>query len=346
VDRPYDSGKVMDLTWLRSSDDGIGRNHVARYNVYRRMANVAQVPALVGTVTATDAASYAWADTTVPIDLVMYEYTVTAATGSGAESTPTGPAQCAAENNNVVVFNPPTNFTVADVAGDTGGQLVLTWNRSTSEGEVGPPPPPPVLTVVPQGGYGGQYDIYRRVASGTYTAAPTLVVSAAGTSDPMTYVDTGLTNGTRYYYKMRYRRYNQVSDFTAEVSAIPVNNKATSSSAGAPADGAEPSATTPADAGLSVQLTEAPTTVLVGQDLVLTVDVTGAGASSVYLEYSLNGAAAARTAAVTGQGAFRTAIKLRTGSLSPRSVVRVRAVVVSGTQTAASAIATIVTASP
>ena len=346
ADHPYDTGKVIDLTWARSGDDGIGRNHVTKYNVYRRMANVAQDPALVGAVTATGAATYAWSDTTVPMDLILYEYTLKAATSSGAESSAAGPAQAASENNNVVVFQPPTNFTVVDVAGDTGGQLLLTWNRSVSEGDIGPPPPPPVLSsVTPQGGYGGTYEFYRRPSTGTYGTVPTFSVSAAGTNNPMTYIDSGLTNGTRYYYKVRYRRYNQISNFTAEASAIPVNNISGASVASVD-DGTSSTATAPA-AGLAVRLVEAPQTASVGQDLVLTAAVSGnQGAGTVYLQYSLNGAAAARTAAVSGQGDFTARLKLRTNSLPPGAIVQVRAVVVSGSQTAVSSTATITVASP
>ncbi|MCE5237735.1 fibronectin type III domain-containing protein [bacterium] len=349
VDHPYDTGKVIDLTWTRSSDDGIGRDHVASYRIYRCMANVSQTPSVVGTVTATNAASYSWSDTTVPIDLVLYEYTITAVSNGGQESEACTAAQCASENNNVLAFDPPTSFTVADVAADSGGQLLLTWYRSDSEDEVGPPPPPPSFstsTVTTEGGYGGQYDIYRRTGTTAYTAAPTIIVSAAGTTDPMTYVDSGLTNGTRYYYKMRYRRYNQISGFTAEVSAIPVNNTSSSSSASPSSTDVESSSLSTAAATLSVQLSDTPGTALVGQDLVLSADVTGTGGSSVYLQYSINGAPAARTAAVTGQGSYQAQLKLRIGSLPPGSTIRVRAVAVSGQETATSPIATIATASP
>ncbi|MBU0607673.1 MAG: hypothetical protein KKI08_07280, partial [Armatimonadetes bacterium] len=162
---------------------------------------------------------------------------------------------------------------------------------------------------------------------------------------PMTYIDSGLTNGIRYYYKVRYRRYNQISNFTAEASAIPVNN-ISGASVAAVDDGTSATATAPA-AGLAVRLVQAPPTASVGQDLVLTAAVSGSqGAGSVYLQYSINGAAAARTAAVSGRGDFTARLRLKTNSLAPGAVVQVRAVAANGSQTAVSSIATITVASP
>lgn len=347
-DRPYDNGGIIDLAWGRSGDDGAGRNHVANYRVYRKMANVVQESTLVGTVTATDAVNYQWSDTTVPMELILYEYTVVAVSSGGAVSTAAGPARAAAENNNVLVFQPPTGLTVVDVTGDAGGQLRLTWTRSTSEDDIGPPPPPPVTfsagEVSPQGTLGGQYEFYRRTSSGTYGSTPTFVVSDAGTTNPMTYVDTGLSNGTMYTYKVRYRRYNQVSAFTAEASATPVVGPAAAAAPAAVDPVTQPEDEEPAT--LTVSLSNPPQTVLVGQDLTLTADVNGPGAGSVCLEYSINGAAVARTAAVSGQGSYQATIRIKTSVLSPRSVIRVRAVAVSGALSAASDVATVMTASP
>jgi hypothetical protein len=348
VDRPYDNGGIIDLGWDRSGDDGLNLDHVTKYYIYRRMANVTTDPEKIGEVVANDSAHYDWPDTTVPMELILYEYTVTAVSVGLVESVPAGPVQASSENNNVIVFQPPTNFTVADVTGDAGGQLLLTWNRSTSEGDIGPPPPPPVVfgsEVTPQGGYGGEYDFYRRPEGGSYGSTPTFIVSAAGTNDPMTYVDVGLTNGVRYYYKALYRRYNQISNFTAEVSAIPVNNQSGGASVGPAqtdtADDPTADTTVSTDAALSAQLVRPPSRIPAGQDALLTAAVRASGAASVALQYSVNGGATLRTAAQSGTGSFRARIALPTATLRPGSVIRVRAVATSGGAMAVSEVATI-----
>lgn len=315
VDAPYDNGGVINLTWSKSADDGGGTGRVNRYFIYRRMANVTSDPDKIATVTATGAATYAYADSTVAADLILYDYTVTAVTTTDAESAPAGPARASSEDNNAVVFDPPTGLTVADVPADTGGQLRLTWYRSPSENEIGPPPPPPFLSA--QGGYGGQYDFYRRTASGSYTATPTFVVSADGTTNPMAYTDTGLTNGTRYYYKVRYRRYNQISDFTAEASAIPLVGGGNPAAAGAAAASAEVAAAVAA----------------AGADLEVPVTVRATGASTVALEWSVTGEAAQFTASQSGSGEYQVSFRLPTASLTPGTVVTVRVVLRVGDET-------------
>lgn len=331
-DRPYDDGGVIELSWTKSADDGSGQKLVTQYNVYRRMANVVTAPTKIGTVPATGTASYAWNDTTVPMDLILYDYTVTAVAASGKESTPAGPARASADDNNIVVFSPPTSLVADDMPADAGGQILLTWKRSTDEGEIGPPPPPPLLGTA--GGYGGQYEFYRRTAATAYPERPTFVVSADGTDDPMSYVDKGLTNGTRYYYKAVYRRYNQISTFSNETSAIPAVGTGTAAASTSQAGGG-----TDATATLTVALSEPPATVAVGSDLVVTAQVSGAGASSVCLEWTLDGVAVQRTSAVSGQDGYAAQLTLKTASWARGTVVRVRALATDGQVTAASATA-------
>jgi hypothetical protein len=144
---------------------------------------------------------------------------------------------------------------------------------------------------------------------------------------------------------VRYRRYNQISEFTAEASAVPAINTASASVGTAAGDEGTTSAVTAATEGLSVRLDNAPATVAVGQDLVLTAVVGGnTGAASVYVQYSINGAALACTAAVTGQDDFTAPVRVKTSHLSPGATVYVRAVVVTCTQTAVSTVATVTTA--
>ncbi len=320
ADRPYDEGKAIDLEWSRSADDGGGLRHVDRYFVYRKQANLQTEPEKIGVVAAVGAATYQWTDTKVPLDLIIYEYTVRAVSVGGMLSDPAGPVRASSEHNSLLVFDPPTNLSARDVPSDSGGQIELTWYRSPSEDDIGPPPPPPLM--VTQGGYGGEYEFYRRAAGQNYEERPTFVVSADGTNDPMTYVDKGLTNGTRYYYKVRYRRWNQISDFTAEVSAIPVVGTGTSAAA---------ATSEPAIPGtLQVTLVDAPATVPAGTDLILTAVVSGPGRSSVALEWCMAGGSPARTSAVGGEGDYEAPLRLKTSRLARGSVVFVRAVASDG----------------
>lgn len=343
IDSPYDLGGVIDLTWNKSADDNAGRRTVTKYYIYRRMANVVEDPVKIGEIAANGAALYKWSDTQVPMNLIVYEYTVKAVAASGALSPAAGPATADASNNNVVLFQPPTNLTVADVPADSGGQLLLTWYRSPSEGDIGGPPPPPISPtkgVNAKGGYGGQYEFYRRTATGSFGTTPTFIVSAAGTNDPMTSVDSGLVNGATYYYKVRYRRYNQISDFTSQASGTPANNKSSSLSAD-PADGSKTGATPdPAAAGPSVTLENPPSELLAGQDGVVKVAAIATGRTAVCLEYTINGSVA-RTAAVVGSGAYQADIKLRTAGLPAGTAILVRALLTGDGVSAASAVTTI-----
>lgn len=341
VDHPYDTGGVIDVGWNKSPDDGSGRNTVAKYFIYRRMANVVGDPVKIGEKPANASTVYSWSDTAVPINLILYEYTVKAVAASGALSAAAGPARTSADNNNVLVFQAPTHLAVTDVPADTGGQLLLTWNRSTSEGDIGPPPPPPVAGpsgVTAKGGYGGQYEFYRRTAIGTYGTTPTFIVSAAGTTDPMTYIDSGLVNGATYYYKALYRRYNQISAFTPEVSGIPVANKA--ASLGSTTGDGSTAASDPATAAPSVTLLNPPSQVPAGQDAVVGVSVSATGRTAVCLEYALNGSLA-RTAAVTGSGVYQTRVKLHTAGLPTGTIIQVRARLTGDGVSAVSAVTTI-----
>lgn len=336
-DHPYDAGGVIDLTWTASGDDGAGTKRVTRYVIYRRMANVQTDPVQIGTLSATGAATYAWSDSAVPLDLILYEYTVRATTATGALSAAAGPLRLNSEDNNVLTFEAPTNLTATSGG---SGKIVLSWYRSSSEDDIGGPPPPPITST--KGGYGGTYEFYRRTATGSYTVEPTFTVSADGTNDPMSYTDSGLTNGVTYYYKVRYRRYNMISAFTAEASAKPSATSTQSVSDGTAGEATSGTATKDADAtDLSAVLVDAPGQVALGRDLALQVAVSAPARSSVCLQYTV-GEAAARTAAVSGTGRYQAELRLRTSTLAAGTVVRVRAVVTAADgRTAASTAATI-----
>ncbi|MBI5406211.1 MAG: putative Ig domain-containing protein, partial [Nitrospirae bacterium] len=99
----------------------------------------------------------------------------------------------------------PTTLLAADVAGDNGGAIVLNWALSTA-GDV------------------TQQRIYR----GTATGGPygTLVTTIPNNTTS-TYTDnTGLTNGTTYYYVIRAYDGTQESGNSNQASAVPIDNTA------------------------------------------------------------------------------------------------------------------------
>jgi len=90
--------------------------------------------------------------------------------------------------------NPPTGLQAT--AGD--GRVTLTWTASSTPG-VG-------------------YNVYRATASGAYGATPVNPEPVAGT----TYTDTGLVNGTTYYYVVKARDASgHLSEASNEVAATP-----------------------------------------------------------------------------------------------------------------------------
>jgi chitodextrinase len=135
--------------------------------------------------------------------------TVTATDGSHAL---TAKAVDAAGNSTVSaavtvqVYNPPvapTGLSVADVAGDQGGALRLTWTVSTSTD----------IT---------QQRIYRGTASG----GPYSLVTTITGNTTSSYTNTGLTNGTTYYYVVRAYDGTTESGNSNVGSAIPRDNLA------------------------------------------------------------------------------------------------------------------------
>lgn len=106
----------------------------------------------------------------------------------------------------VQVYNPPvapTGLSVADVAGDQGGALQLTWTISTS------------VDIT-------QQRIYRGTASG----GPYSLVTAITDNTTSSYTNTGLTNGTTYYYVVRAFDGSTESINSNQGSALPQDNLA------------------------------------------------------------------------------------------------------------------------
>ncbi len=320
-DRPADEGGVIVVEFDRSLDDGTGWDHVDHYNIYRKQAALAEDPSPIATVNATGAASYSYEDTGLT-GLVLYEYTVDAESVSGALSEPAGPVRAVAENNNVLTWDPPTGLTAADQASDYGGQIRLQWYRSPSEGSPGPPPPPPFSA--PAADYGGEYEFYRKAGSGGYPDTPSFSVSADGIADPMAYIDSGLTDGVTYTYKVRYRRGNRISEFTAEASATPIDNL------GAPASVSTPgSVSTQDQAAVTV---DAPEFAPAGANAPVIMQV-AADKGILQVQFALAGELKWREGPkmqVTGPGLY--SVTVPTANLHPGVSIRVRAALTTATR--------------
>jgi L-serine deaminase len=97
--------------------------------------------------------------------------------------------------------NAPTALTAVDTPADSGGAINLSWTPSTSS------------TVV-------QQRIYRSTTSG----GPYSLVSTITNNTTNTFTNTGLTNGTTYYYVVRAYDGTQESANSNQASAIPANN--------------------------------------------------------------------------------------------------------------------------
>ncbi|MEW6684379.1 MAG: fibronectin type III domain-containing protein [Nitrospirota bacterium] len=189
VDRPADNGGAIDLSWTPSTSID-----VTQQRVYRSLTSGGPYT-LITTIGNNTTGAYT--------DLGLsngttYYYVVRAfdATQESANSNQTSaiPADNAAAA-------PPTGLSAADVAGDQGGALALSWTPSTD------------LDVTAQ-------RVYRSLTAG----GPYSLVTNFANNTTAAYTDTGLTNGTTYYYVVRAFDGTQESANSNEASAVPVDN--------------------------------------------------------------------------------------------------------------------------
>ena len=96
---------------------------------------------------------------------------------------------------------PPTTLTAIDAPQDQGGAIQLTWS------------PSPNATII-------QQNIYRGAISG----GPYTLITSIQDGFTSSYVDKGLTNGTRYYYVVRAYDGTFESASSNESSAAPADN--------------------------------------------------------------------------------------------------------------------------
>ena len=156
------------------------------YNVYRSGGSAGSTATLIASKLTTTG----YTDSTVT-NGTGYTYTVTAsnAAGTSAQSA----SATATPQSSTVIPGVPTS--VAATAGNTS--IALSWAASTGTAPL-------------------TYNVYRGTSAGGESTTP-IAAKLAST----TYTDTGLTNGTRYYYTVSAGNSAGTGKQSAEVSATP-----------------------------------------------------------------------------------------------------------------------------
>jgi hypothetical protein len=321
ADRPDDTGQAVIVQWDRSGDDGTGRNIVAKYIVYRKLTSVFDSPATrVRVVAATGAASYELLDASSELmNLRSYTYWAVAVSATGVQSDNSNEAEAVPRNDTILAA--PTNLTAVDHAGN-GNAIDLAWNRSSSEGGVGPPPPPPFGV---QGSDGqadttGDYEVFRRRSGQAWPTTPYMTVPASIQGSPIQVTDTQAPNGVTFDYKVRYRISTAISPFSNTATATARN------------DGSSTAST----AGLSVEITQAPTSVAAGQPVAITAQVESEELSAVRLEWRVNNGLWQKATGKTGRGTYEATFTLMPGGVQAGDALHVVAVASDATDEAKS----------
>jgi len=317
-DRPDDSGGAVYVRFLRSPDDGGGRSIVRTYNVFRQLTSTQPGPVTcVTTVTANGSASYQILDTGPSLeDFRTYTYWVVAYTATGVASDDSNTAEARPEDN--IILAAPTTLTARDRPGDSGGAIILSWTRSTSE-DGGPPPPPPPSGPRHAGGPSAQterriYEVFRRQAGEDWPPAPSKIVPTSVTGNPLTTLDSGLPNGVQFEYRVRLRINSAISPFSNIARAA------------ASAGGSAPSAAGDGG-GLTVTIANAPQSATAGSAISVKVRVEGKGESCVRLAWTTAGSGTWwATTEMTGKGAYDAYFSLAPGDVGPGDEVRMVAV--------------------
>jgi fibronectin type 3 domain-containing protein len=169
---------------------------VTSYQIYR-----GTTPGGEGATPLATVASSSYTDTTVTSG-VTYYYEIVALTGATASARSSEYA--ASTSGAVTVPSTPTGL----VATPGNGSVALTWTA---------------------GAGATSYSIYRGTTSGGEGTTP------VGTATSNSFTDTGLTNGTTYYYKVSATNSAGTSAQSSEVSATPAATAGVDISAGGPA---------------------------------------------------------------------------------------------------------------
>ena len=185
-----DNGGAISLSWTPSVS-----SDVIEQRVYR--AAVSGGPySLIRTITNNTIDSYI--DTGL-IDETTYYYVVRAYDGTNESANSNESSAIPSDNTTAPVA--PTGLSAADVAGDNGKALALTWTVSVS-------------TNVTQ----------QRIYRGTSSGGPYMLVLTITDNTTGSYIDTGLINGTAYYYVVRAFNGTDESVNSNEASAVPLDN--------------------------------------------------------------------------------------------------------------------------
>ena len=217
VDTPGDQGGSVDLAWTPSATAG-----VTEQRLYRGTTS-GSYPTLV-TTTATSTSAYTDSGLT---DGTTYYYVVRAFDGTAESGDSNEDSAVPADNT---APQPPTNLTALDRPTDQGGAVIIAWVLSTSTDVT-------------------QQHLFRATSpGGPYTEFANFDENATF------YIDTGLTDGTTYYYVIRSFDGTSESADSNEDSAAPLDNIAPQPPTGLTA------ADRPNDGGGTVELAWAPST--------------------------------------------------------------------------------------
>jgi RHS repeat-associated protein len=187
IDKPGDQGGTINLSWTVSASAG-----VTQQRIYRGTATTGPYT-LIATIADNTTAFYP--DTGL-INGTTYYYVVRAY--NGVESANSNEANAKPIDN--VSLAAPTSLTAVDTPADQGKSINLSWTLSAGTG------------IIQQG-------IYR----GTVTGGPySLVATVSNTIN--SYTDTGVTNGTTYFYVVRADNGSFQSANSNQASAVPIDN--------------------------------------------------------------------------------------------------------------------------
>ncbi len=218
TDTPGDQGGSITLSWTVSTDpDVIGQR------LYR--GTTSGVYSVVPLATFADNTTTGFVDNNAPLG-VTYYYMIRSF-DTVQESVDSNEVAFASARD--LPPNPVTAASAADVPGDSGGSVTISWTPSTSADVI-------------------EQRLYRGTASGVYDPTPVALFSDNTTTG---YTDAGLTNTTPYFYGIRaYDGFNEST--VVEVSVTPSDNIAPAAPTGV--TGAD----TPNDNGGSIVLNWTP----------------------------------------------------------------------------------------
>ncbi|MGH7273878.1 MAG: fibronectin type III domain-containing protein, partial [Nitrospiria bacterium] len=183
------SSSQISLTWSPSTDDDVVNSSNKGYKIYRNgVLRKMQISPITF-----------YLDTELTPETI-YAYQVAAFDFARNESALSAAVLAATFPENQLPF-PPTNLTAADTPNDAGGSITLHWTPSTFPGVT-------------------EQRIYRSTTGG----GPYSLVAQIPNNTTNRYVDTGLSNGTPYYYVIRAYDGASESINSNEASAIPVND--------------------------------------------------------------------------------------------------------------------------